>query len=135
MYELHVMGAVRVVRAALGGMIDRGGGNIVLFRRCRAGQRRGEAPIPRGGGAVISLTRALAKELGVYQIPRQLRQPGTYRHADERHVFRGRSAPRRRRDAARPRGNPRWGGRVRTVFVRKRRLVRHRAGAFPNGGL
>ena len=77
MYELHVMGAVRVVRAALGGMIDRGGGNIVLFSSMW-GQVGGaaESAYSAAKGAVISLTRALAKELGVYQIRVNCVSPG-----------------------------------------------------------
>ena len=75
--DVNVMGMIRVIHAALPKMIENGGGSIInlssidAFSGCR-----GYTGYSAAKGAVVSLTRGLALELGQYDIRVNAVAPG-----------------------------------------------------------
>jgi len=77
MYEVHVLGAVRVIRAALDELMQAQSPSVVLFSSMW-GQvgAAGESHYAAAKGAVIALCKSLAKELAVYNIRVNCVSPG-----------------------------------------------------------
>lgn len=88
MYEIHVMGAVRIIRAALDDLMQSNAPSIVLFSSMW-GQvgAAGESHYAAAKGAVIALCKSLAKELAVYHIRVNCVCPGLIDTAMNRNLF------------------------------------------------
>ena len=76
MYELHVLGAVRILRAALDDLIDAHGSVVVFSSMWGQVGASCESHYAAAKGAVIALCKSLAKEFAVYGIRVNCVSPG-----------------------------------------------------------
>ena len=88
MYNVHVLGAVRVIRAAMEDLIDADNSSVVLFSSMW-GQvgAAGESHYAAAKGAVIALCKSLAKEFAVHNIRVNCVSPGLIDTPMNRNMF------------------------------------------------